>query len=239
MHDIITGPSESQQVARARAKSRALREKVRQQRDHDEKAAKLAKQRAAARERMQKLRNNEDFRELETRCSCMHSPSLSFEDGTVSGAWTLLFGTTRSAHMHKQSSACKWIQPYFDCSLFQIAAQRERRMDPTFGTARSAYMHNQSACKWILLYFDCSLFQNAAQRERRMDLPFGTRGLRCYFCAKSQSACLLFQNAALCSLFHNKTCVIHFNECICVTVTVRFVFRTMRGASVTSTRKLP
>ena len=66
--DMITGASASQQAARARAKTRALREKERQQRDHDEKAAKQAKQRASARERMQKLRNNEAFRDLEVRC---------------------------------------------------------------------------------------------------------------------------------------------------------------------------
>ena len=95
LHDMITGASESQQAARARAKTRALREKERQQRDHDEKAAKQAKQRASARERMQKLRNNEAFRELEVRCQ----------------------GPRGQMDM-------------FDCSLFQKAAQRERRMDP-------------------------------------------------------------------------------------------------------------
>jgi hypothetical protein len=68
LHDMITGASASEQAARARAKTRALREKERQQRDHDEKAAKQAKQRASARERMQKLRNNEAFRELEVPC---------------------------------------------------------------------------------------------------------------------------------------------------------------------------
>ena len=66
--DMITGACASQQAARARAKTRALREKERQQRDHDEKAAKQAKQRASARERMQKLRNSEAFRELEVSC---------------------------------------------------------------------------------------------------------------------------------------------------------------------------
>ena len=45
--DMITGASASQQAARARAKTRALREKEQQQRDHDEKAAKQAKQRAS------------------------------------------------------------------------------------------------------------------------------------------------------------------------------------------------
>jgi hypothetical protein len=43
-------------------------EKEQKQRDHYEKAAKLAKKRAADRERKQKLRNNEAFRDLEVRC---------------------------------------------------------------------------------------------------------------------------------------------------------------------------
>ena len=79
LHDMITGASASQQAARARAKTRALREKERQQRDHDEKAAKQAKQRASARERMQKLRNNEAFRELEVRCYT-HNACLLFQN---------------------------------------------------------------------------------------------------------------------------------------------------------------
>ena len=82
LHDMITGASASQspqQAARARAKTRALREKERQQRDHDEKAAKQAKQRASARERMQSLRNNEAFRELEVRCYT-HNACLLFQN---------------------------------------------------------------------------------------------------------------------------------------------------------------
>ena len=79
LHDMITGASASQQAARARAKTRALREKERQQRDHDEKAAKQAKQRASARERMQKLRNNAAFRELEVRCYT-HNACLLFQN---------------------------------------------------------------------------------------------------------------------------------------------------------------
>ena len=67
-HDMITGASENQQAARARAENRAVSEKEQKQRDQDEKAAKLAKKRAADRERKQKLRNNEAFRELEVRC---------------------------------------------------------------------------------------------------------------------------------------------------------------------------
>ena len=111
LHDMITGASASQQAARARAKTRALREKERQQRDHDEKAAKQAKQRASARERMQKLRNNEAFRELEVRCylDARYSVVRGREvrwiclivrcfrmQRNVNGAWTLLFGTARS-----------------------------------------------------------------------------------------------------------------------------------------------
>jgi len=60
--------SENQQAGRARAKNRAVSEKEQKQRDHYEKAAKLAKKRAADRERKQKLRNNEAFRDLEVRC---------------------------------------------------------------------------------------------------------------------------------------------------------------------------
>ena len=60
--------SENQQAGRARAKNRAVSEKEQKQRDHYEKAAKLAKKRAADRERKQKRRNNEAFRDLEVRC---------------------------------------------------------------------------------------------------------------------------------------------------------------------------
>ena len=67
-HDMITGASENQQAARARAENRAVSEQEQKQRDQDEKAAKLAKKRAADRERKQKLHNNEAFRELEVRC---------------------------------------------------------------------------------------------------------------------------------------------------------------------------
>ena len=77
---MITGASENQQAARARAENRAVSDKEQKQRDHDEKAAKLAKKRAADRERKQKLRNNEAFRELEVRCyTCAQRPSLCFE----------------------------------------------------------------------------------------------------------------------------------------------------------------
>ena len=67
-HDMITGASENQQAARARAENRAVSEQEQKQRDQDEKAAKLAKKRAADRERKQKLRNNEACREPEVRC---------------------------------------------------------------------------------------------------------------------------------------------------------------------------
>ena len=78
-HDMITGASENQQAARARAENRAVSEKEQKQRDHDEKAAKLAKKRAADRERKQNLRNKEAFRELEVRCYLCAKPSLCFE----------------------------------------------------------------------------------------------------------------------------------------------------------------
>ena len=67
-HDMLTRVAESQQAARARVHKRALREKEQQERDQAEKVAKLAKKRAADRERMQRLRNDEAFRELEERC---------------------------------------------------------------------------------------------------------------------------------------------------------------------------
>jgi hypothetical protein len=65
-----------------------LREKERQQRDHDEKAAKQAKQRASARERMQKLRNNEAFRELEVRCYTHNAVCCFRTPRNVNGTWT-------------------------------------------------------------------------------------------------------------------------------------------------------
>ena len=77
-HDMITGASENQQAARARAENRAVSEKEQKQRDQDEKAAKLAKKRAADRERKQKLRNNEACREPEVRCYlCAKTQSVS------------------------------------------------------------------------------------------------------------------------------------------------------------------
>ena len=60
--------AESQQAARARVNKRALRKKEQQERNQAEKVAKLAKKRAADREKMQRLRNDEAFRELEERC---------------------------------------------------------------------------------------------------------------------------------------------------------------------------
>ena len=54
--DMLSSGAQSQQAAQARARNRALQEKEKQQRLEADKAAKLAKKRAANRERMQRLR---------------------------------------------------------------------------------------------------------------------------------------------------------------------------------------
>jgi hypothetical protein len=61
------------------AATRALREKDAQQRIEADKAAKLAKRRAANRERMQRLRKEDAFRELEA-CYCFMAPILHDEN---------------------------------------------------------------------------------------------------------------------------------------------------------------
>jgi hypothetical protein len=111
-HDMLTRVAESQQAARARVNKRALREQEQQQRDQAEKVAKLAMKRAADRERKQKLRNDQAFRQLEVRCylcatteSRMHVCCFRMHHnlrGIVNGAWTLLFGNARSAYRKTQ-----------------------------------------------------------------------------------------------------------------------------------------
>jgi hypothetical protein len=67
--DMLSSGAQWQQAAEARDRNRALREKDKQQRIEGDKAAKLAKRRAANRERMQRLRNEDAFRELEVCCA--------------------------------------------------------------------------------------------------------------------------------------------------------------------------
>jgi len=74
--DMLSSAAQSQQAAQARARNRALQEA--------DQAAKLAKKRAANRERMQRLRNEDAFRELEvcSLCVCMRARVVSvYEHG--------------------------------------------------------------------------------------------------------------------------------------------------------------
>jgi len=74
--ELAVDAAADKHAGRARAKNRAVSEKEQKQRDHYEKAAKLAKKRAADRERKQKLRNNEAFRDLEVRYLCARTQSV-------------------------------------------------------------------------------------------------------------------------------------------------------------------
>ena len=73
--DMLSSGAQIQQAAQARARNIALQEKEKQQRLEADKAAKLANKRAANRERMQRLRNEDAFRDLEV-CYCFMAPLM-------------------------------------------------------------------------------------------------------------------------------------------------------------------